>query len=103
MIPSLVNNGTSKACGSLRSILFYPVSLEVICLLIPLLFAVPLAMAVGTGNIKAKAGFGFSFVLKVFETRRRNLLFAVSSSVSVRRSRKEGWEGHPILSELFNF
>lgn len=103
MIPSLADNGTSKACGSVRSILFYPVSLEIVCPLILLLFAVPLPMAVGIGDIIAKVVSGFSFMLKIFETKRRNLLFDVSSSVSVWRSRKEGWKGHPILSELFNF
>lgn len=67
MIPSLVANSSSNARGSAHSILFYPVSLEVTCPFTPHLFAVPSAMDVGTGSIITKAGFGFSFVLKIFE------------------------------------
>lgn len=77
-------------------------SLEVTRPLIPLLSAVPGAMDVGVGTIITKAGFAFSFVLKTFETRRRNLLFGMSSE-SRWRSRKEGWKGYHILSELSAF
>lgn len=44
------------------------------------LFAVPSIMNVGIGRIIIKAGFGFSFVLKTFETRGRNLLFGMHFS-----------------------
>ena len=81
MIPSLVDNSSSKARGFAHSILFYPVSLEVTCPFPPHLFAVPSATDVGTGSIITKAGFGFSFVLKIFETkRRRSSLFGVPFS-----------------------
>lgn len=44
------------------------------------LFAVLGIMNVGIGSIIIKAGFGFSFVLKIFETRGRNLLFGMHLS-----------------------
>lgn len=66
MIPSLVDNGNSQARSSARSILSYPVLLEVTCPFIPLLFAIPKAMDVGIGSSITKARLGVSFVLKIF-------------------------------------
>lgn len=43
------------------------------------LFAVPSIMDVGIGSIIIKVGFGFLFVLMIFETRGRNLLFGIPS------------------------
>jgi len=60
-------------------------------------------MNVGIGSIIIKAGFGFSFVLKIFETRGRNLLFGMHFSEYKWRSRKDGLKRHHNLSRLPGF
>lgn len=87
-----MDNSTIKAPGSARSISFYPVSLEVTCPSPPHLFAVPSAV---DGSVITKAGFGFSFVLKIFETRGRNPLLGVPFSEVRQSSGRRGAKGVP--------
>lgn len=92
MIPALVHNSTSKHVV-LPVPLFYPVSLDVTCPFTQLC-AVPSAMDMGSGSTVIKADFRFSFVLKIFETRRRRSLFDVVLFLEYWwRSRKDGWTG----------
>lgn len=86
-----MDNSTSKHVV-LPVPLFYPVSLDVTCPFTQLC-AVPSAMDVGSGSTIIKADFGFSLVLKIFETRRRRSLFGMLFLEYWWRSRKDGWTG----------
>lgn len=82
--------------------LFYPLSLEVMCPFSPL-FAVLSIMDMGIGSIKLRAGFRFSFVLKIFKTRGRNILFGVPFSEYRWRSRKDKLKECHNFSEFHGF